>query len=164
MTKMIVITGFIIAFSAGVMSGIVWTNQGHGKPGDDRHESRESWLTDQLSLTPDQQKQMKEIWSSLGGGRRESWEKRNQIRKERDEAISNLIDSSNKDAYEKIIEASKQKQDALDAEGKKAFQIAVEKTKLILNAEQRVKYDEFLSRQPAPGRDRDRNTTKPSSH
>ncbi len=164
MTKMIVITGFVIAFSAGLMSGIAWK----GHPGARPHqgpESRESWIADQLKLSPEQQKQMKDIWSEVGG-RRESWDRRNQLRKERDEALASLIRPEDKPEYDRIIAESKQKQDAVEAEGKKAFQQAVEKTKAILNAEQLKKYEEVLSRGPGgrgrDGRDgRDRPPPKP---
>ncbi len=161
---MVVIVGFIVAFSAGLMSGIAWK----GHPGAKPHggpESRESWIADQLKLSPEQQKQMKEIWSE-GGGRRESWDKRNQLRKERDEALAALVRPEDKPAYDKIVADSKQKQDALEAEGKKAFQQAVDKTKAILNAEQLKKYEEVLSNGPGRGREgrdgRDRPSTRPS--
>lgn len=164
MTKMIVITGFIVAFSAGIMTGVAWKTRA---PGDrpDNHRDPQSWIAEQLSLTPEQQAQMKEIWSGFGG-RREGWHKREQIRREKDEAIANLVRPEDMGAYDRILEAAKCKTDALDAEGKDTFQKAVEKTKGILNDEQRKKYEELLSRGPGHGRDgrereRDKPTTKP---
>jgi Spy/CpxP family protein refolding chaperone len=164
MTRMIVITGFVIAFSAGLMSGIAWKSRAPGDRPDGKHD-RDSWIADQLSLSPDQQRQMKEIWSGFGG-RRDGWQKREQIRREKDEAIANLVRPEDMGAYDRILEQARQKTDALEADGKEKFQKAVEKTKAILNDEQRRKYEELLSRGPGHGRDgrdreRDKATTKP---
>lgn len=160
MTRMIVITGFIIAFGAGLMSGIVWKSYGPGGHKPDKRDPQ-SWIAEQLGLNPEQQKQMKEIWSGFGG-RRDNWQKREQIRRERDEAIASLIRPEDMAAYDQILEAARQKTEALETEGKERFQEAVEKTKAILTEEQRKKYEELLSRGPGHGRDgRDRERDKP---
>jgi Spy/CpxP family protein refolding chaperone len=153
MTRLIVITGFVVAFFAGVMSGVAWNWHGPQKPGDDRRGGRESWIADQLSLTPEQQKQMKDIWPDVGR-RGSGRDKRNQIRKEQDEAVAALVRPEDKPVYDKIILESRQKTEAIEADNRKAFQQAVEKTKAILTPEQRTKYEELLARLPGgPGRE-----------
>ncbi|GIW76863.1 MAG: hypothetical protein KatS3mg104_1926 [Phycisphaerae bacterium] len=160
MTRMIVITGFIIAFGAGLMSGIVLKSYGPGAPKPDKRDPQ-SWIAEQLELNPEQQKRLKEIWSGFGG-RRDNWQKREQIRRERDEAIANLIRPEDMSAYDQILEIARQKTEALEAEGKARFQEAVEKTKAFLTEKQRKKYEELLSRGPGHGRDgRDRERDKP---
>lgn len=176
MTRMIVITGFVIAFCAGAMSWEAYKSLATNKPKDEPPPSRVSDFERELKLTPEQQKQMKEIWSSMPrGGGRESWGKRNQIYRERDEALAKLIRPEDKPAYDQVLADTKQKLDSLDAAGKKAFEQMKEKTRAILTPEQRVKYEEMMSHGPGfgrdgpgregPGRDnrgRDRPSTKPT--
>lgn len=167
MTRMIVTTGFIIAFCAGAMSWEAYKSLATSKPKDEPPPAaRESDFWRELKLTPEQQKQMKEIWSSMPRGGRESWSKRSQIYRERDEALAKLIRPEDKAAYDQILAETKQKQDALDAESRKAFEKLKEKTKAILTPEQRVKYEEMTSHGPGrdgPGRGRDRDRDRPST-
>ncbi|MBC7784741.1 MAG: hypothetical protein H7144_12965 [Burkholderiales bacterium] len=171
MTKLIVITGFIVAFSAGLMVGHVWTPPKPAQSGDRPHSNNSnngnqgSWIASQLSLSRDQQKQMEQIWSNVGGrGRENSRERRSQMRREQDEAIAKLIRPEDRQAYDAVIAEQKQKFEAIEAEGKRAFQQAVEKTKAILSAEQLRKYEELLARpgSGSEGRDRDRSESRPS--
>lgn len=161
MTRLIVITGFIVAFLAGLMAGVAWkgnpvvTSPGDSLRPNDRNNERGSWIAQQLSLTPEQQKQMREIWSEVTRrGGREMRERRAQIRREQEEAIARLVRDEDKAAYQKIIEDARTRTEALEAEGKKAFEQAVAKTKAILNADQLKKYEAILARPPERGPDR----------
>lgn len=156
MTKLVVIVGFLISFAAGMMLSHAW----QGRPPVDRPTpgapgGRESWLASQLNLTPDQQTKMKEIWQDSGkfGGRGDPG-KRAAIRREQDEQIAALIHPEDKTEYELIIKEHKDKLDALEADGRKAFSAAVEKTKAILSPDQLKKYEELMSRPGPEGRDR----------
>lgn len=161
MTKLIVITGFIVAFAAGLMAGFAWKGNpvaaaapsSSSQPGANSGGPRGpgSWIAQQLSLTPDQQKQMKDIWSEVSHrGGREARDKRGQIRREQEEAIAKLVREEDKAAYQKIVDDAKAKIDALEAEGKRSFENAVIKTKAILNADQLKKYEGILSKPPGP--------------
>jgi Spy/CpxP family protein refolding chaperone len=171
-TKLIVMLGFLMAFGAGLMTGLrsqpqqqqiratappppapttgsAGTTRPFGPRGD-----RGSFLTRELSLTPDQQEQMKQIWSPMArSGPREQDERRRQYRNERDEAIANLIRTEDLKAYNTILEEFQAKLTALDDEFRKSYDAAVEKTKAILTTEQRAKYEEILKR-VGPGGDR----------
>jgi Spy/CpxP family protein refolding chaperone len=162
MTRIIVISGFLIAFVAGAISGIAWTHRPAGGPEGDRR-SRDSWIAKELSLTPDQQTQMKEIWSEMSGGHNDSRGKRDQVRRQRDEAIAALIPEASKAALDAIHQSYRQQMEELEAEGRKRFEKAVEKTKKILTAEQLKKCEELLTRGPGPGRGRDRPSTRPTT-
>ncbi len=170
MTKMFVITGFLIAFAAGLMTGVAWQSNYRAATEDRPRGDRNSWLVAELKLDENQQKQMKQIWMDVGNrGGRESRERRMQIRREQDEAIARLIHPEDLGAYDNVISEHKQKLDVLDAENKKSFQQAVEKTKAILSSEQLTKYEELLARPgsgpggPGPeGRDHDRSASRPS--
>jgi len=182
-TKLIVMLGFLMAFGAGLMSGLrtqrlqpqpqqqqqkptivstagspatTPTTAGAGTHPFGPRGDRGSFLTRELNLTREQQDQMKEIWSPMATGRpREQDERRRQYRDERDEAIAALIRTEDLKAYDAILKDFQGKLTALDEEFRKSYEAAVEKTKAILTAEQRAKYEEILKRvQPGdrPGR------------
>jgi uncharacterized membrane protein len=175
MSKLVVILGFLVSFAAGVTfawrvlppranvmapgaaggpaTGPSATAPGDpdgGRRGGDR--DRGGWLTEVLKLTPGQQEQMKAIWSEAAQhGRREREDRRQALRKDRDEAISKLMtDNGLKDEFDWIYATYARRVADLDAEWRAKFDSAVEKTKAMLNAEQRAKYEEILSRHAAP--------------
>ena len=160
MTKLIVITGFVIAFTAGIMTGFAFHRP--GGPGPDRG-GRGSFMANQLGLNADQQAKMKAIWENVGhrGPGNDGRAKRGTIRREQEEAIAKLIQPSDKAAYDRIITETKSQLDAIDADGRRQFQQAVEKTKAMLTPEQLKKYDVLLAR-PSSDRDRDRPGTRPN--
>jgi Spy/CpxP family protein refolding chaperone len=167
-TRLIVIVGFVVAFSAGFLIGISPAGNRIEPATEQTSERRgrgpESWLAEQLSLTSDQQKQMKDIWSEVAkrGGRHQR-EERSRLRKERDEAIAALIREEDRAAYEQIVKEFEEKNRAMDAEARAAFQQAVARTKEILTPEQRQKYEEILSKADLEGRDRRRGTSGPTT-
>jgi Spy/CpxP family protein refolding chaperone len=156
-TKLIVLLGFVVAFSAGLLTGlnsrppappsVVPTSTSPTMPGPRRDHDRDGFLARELNLTPEQREQMKEIWSSVASrGRREQDELRRQYRDERDEAIANLIHTEDLRAYDAILKQFQSKLAAMDQEFSSAWDAAVERTKGILTSEQRTKYEEFLKR------------------
>lgn len=157
MTRLIVITGFIIAFAAGMMAGVV-IRPGGPRPNGPGPGGRESFIANQLSLTEEQQSQMKAIWQDVS--RRPDRGKRFQIRQQQAEAVAKLIRPEEQAAYDAIVKEYQGKLDQMDADNKRAFQQAVEKTKSILTPEQLKKYEALLARND--GRDRDRPATRPN--
>jgi Spy/CpxP family protein refolding chaperone len=175
MTKIIVILGFLVAFAAGLVVGVsVHTRevttaaQPTTRPMDPR-----GMLTKELNLTPQQQEQMKQIWSEVvrhGGHDQE--DRRQQYRKERDDAISAMIKPEERAKFDEIKNTYSEQMAGLDKDRRAAFDNAVKQTKAILTPEQLTKYDDFLKRhQPFDrgGRDRenrrgeDRATSRPAS-
>ncbi|HEX8520746.1 MAG TPA: Spy/CpxP family protein refolding chaperone [Tepidisphaeraceae bacterium] len=155
MTKLVVIVGFVVAFAAGLVVGVSLesrkataaapttapTTRPRGGP--------EGFLARELNLTPQQQEQMRQIWSEFAPGRsgREGAEDpRRQFRKERDEALISLIPVEKKDQYEAIQKKYSDQNAAMENQRRDRFDNAVNKTKAILTPEQREKYDAFLSR------------------
>jgi len=152
MTKFVVIIGFLIAFAAGLMVGSIDrkrpetaappTTAATTRP------HRGSWITAELGLTSEQQKEMEKIWSETAGkGRREIEERRREIRKERDEALTALVRAEDKPKYDQILKDYQDKQQALETEMRESFEGAVKRTKELLTPDQRVKYDQLLQRQ-----------------
>ncbi len=141
MNKKIIALGilaFILALGAGTLMGV---NLSRTVPQHDRH----SWMAEELSLSPAQQDQMKEIWSQAMQKAEPSFgDRRRAMLRERDEAIAELIPPEQQAAYDKIIADYEAKKETMDHERAKAFADAVERTKLILNDSQRQKYEEIL--------------------
>jgi Spy/CpxP family protein refolding chaperone len=163
MTRVVVILGFLVAFSAGLVVGLnvrrepvtvagtttkaVDRRVGPGGPG--------GFLATHLNLSPEQRQAMDKIWSEFGGRMR--WEqdkKRHQCRDERDEAIAALVRPADYDKYDQILKNYTDRLADLDKQAKASFEKAVEDTKKILNPEQREKYERFLKQHEGPRRDR----------
>jgi Spy/CpxP family protein refolding chaperone len=177
MSKVVVILGFLVSFAAGLTVG--WRVMPHPTPssavddskppqfggkngpqnrpsGGNRDQGPTGWLTAVLKLSVDQQEKMKEIWSATAHeGRKDREERRQALKKTREESVTNLMaESGRKTDFDKIDQDFKKGLSDLDAEWKAKFQAAVEQTKAILTDEQRTKYEEILKRHasgPQPG-------------
>jgi len=145
MTKAVVIVGFVVAFTAGLVVGIESRRTaGTRQPRPGRHGG---WLAAELNLTSEQQEQMREIWSKMAErGGRDREDRRRQLYRQRDEAIAALVRPEDKQRYDAILKNQADQLAALDSEWKSSFQNAVEKTKQIMTLEQRAKYEELLQR------------------
>jgi Spy/CpxP family protein refolding chaperone len=154
MTRAVVITGFLIAFAAGLVVG----TRVHPKvetPAT-RPVHRGGWLASDLNLTPQQQEEMKRIWSDTASGDRQGRdERRRDLARQRDEAIKAIVRPEDKQRYEEILRTYDTDSAALAREGRADFQKAVERTKQILTPDQRARYEEFLRRHD-PSRERRR--------
>lgn len=161
MTRLIVVTGFIVAFLAGVMAGVTVMPKPHG-PNAPGPGGRESFLANQLGLTADQQTKMKQIWQDVSrrGGGPDGRNQRGQLRREQEEAVAKLIRPEDKTAYDKIVADFRKRVEQIDADNKKNFQQAVEKTKAILDPDQLKKYEAILAKPPG---DHDRPATRPAA-
>ncbi len=145
--KTVLIISFLVIFAAGVGVGLFvgWRTRPH------RGGSR---LTRELNLTQKQREQMRKIWteSYRGAARQAIRERKQELRKERDQALQNLLDDKQKAQYQQITEEYSRKQAELSEERKKLRQDAIEKTKLILSESQRKKFEELLKKRGDRGR------------
>jgi Spy/CpxP family protein refolding chaperone len=166
MTKVVLVIGFIVAFSAGLFCGLAVRGREvqasspvaasrpvtAGGPG--------GLLAAELGLTPEQREQMNRIWRDNARTlRHQQDQKRAQLRKEREEAIAALIHAEDRERYEQALRAHAERLAQMDGELRASWQSGVEETRKILTPEQRKKYDEFLKRREADrasGRDHDR--------
>jgi hypothetical protein len=122
-------------------------------------------LTARLGLSPEQQEQMKRIWSETAHrGGREAEERRRQYRKDRDDAIAALIRPDDKPKYDAALQQYADRQAAMEKEWRSSFAAAVEKTKAILNPDQAKKYDEFLKEREADRVARNSTTSSTAEH
>jgi len=158
MVKLVVTLGFLVAFAAGLVVGMEKSSSSTplaGKPTTQRSGGPRG-MTAELKLSPEQQEQMKKIWSDVARrGRNEPQqpERRQQLRQERDEAITALIRPEDKEKYDQIQKNYRDQLDAMDREMRDAFDKAVKLTDEILSPEQRIKYHEILSRHQPGSRD-----------
>jgi len=106
-------------------------------------EPKSGGLAETLGLNTEQREKLKGIWTGAMQGPSEK-AKRSQLIKERDEALYNLLTDEQKQQYQKQMAAYSEKLADLNKEREKAIQDAVERTKLILNPQQREKYEQIL--------------------
>lgn len=157
MTRLLLIIGFVFSFGAGVLLGPRLMRATQTTPAT-QPSRRDGWLTSELNLTAQQQEQMKKIWSETAHrGSREQDERRRQIRKDRDDAIAALIPAAEKEKFDAVLKTYADQQAAMDKEWKVSFEAAVEKTKQILNPDQRKKYEDMLKNREAERAAREQN-------
>jgi Spy/CpxP family protein refolding chaperone len=137
--KIIIGLAFLVTFLAGIAAGIAL------KPAS-RPPAQGSWLDRELGLTKEQRDQMRAIWTEVmrDGGRPQSSDKRREYQKARDDAVRGLVPAEKQPQYEAAMQEYARKTAELGKERERAFQEAVERTKKILNDEQRRKYEEML--------------------
>lgn len=151
--KVVVIIGFVIAFSAGLVAGLriqqpkVIADPGTGKT---EPPKPKSWLARQLNLTPEQDEQVKKIWEAAMRSQPDRREDPRQLFREREEAVAALIAPEDKPAYDKIMKEFSDKMSRSGRDREKAFEAAVAQTKAVLTAEQVNKYEELLKKR-GPG-------------
>src|SRR5258706_5224053 len=158
MAKLLLIIGFLVAFGAGVAVGPkIWHHAIAAPTTRPTHQG--GWLTTELNLTPDQQEQMKKIWSDTAHrGNREQEDRRRQFRKDRDDALAALISPKDRDTYDQVLKTYAERNAAMDREWRNSYLAAVERTKQILTVEQRNKYEELLKNREAEHAARERET------
>lgn len=176
MAKFVVILGFILSFAAGMVIGsrrAVITeapaNPTRSSPttqssrgGDDRdggRRNRSGYLTAELGLTSEQRDHLDKIWSAVAKANDQD-ERRRRYRRERDEAIADLVPPERLGAYDGVIEQYQDRIEALERKSREAYHTAVEQTKQILTSEQRARYEALLKRHNWGPGDRDRHGKK----
>lgn len=175
-TKTVLTLAFILVFAAGAVVGMVPKRAGVWSHSSDGPHHGGSFLTAELGLNADQQKQMKEIWSVMPAMGREAGDRRREYQKHRDDELMALLTPEQKTQYEAIQKEYAAHMAEMQQQRQAAFQQAVEKTKAILTPAQAAKYDQFLKRRPEAGSSegpggphggppwRDRHEGGPSTH
>jgi Spy/CpxP family protein refolding chaperone len=165
MTKIVLVIGFVFAFSAGLVCGLAV--RGHDVQASPAPLTRPTTsegpgglLATELGLTPEQREQMKRIWGDNARTlRHQQDQRRAQARRERDEAIAALVRAEDRQTYDQVLRAHTDRLAEIERELRASWQNGVEETRKILTPEQRTKYEDFLKRREADragGRDRER--------
>src|SRR6266496_879024 len=108
-------------------------------------------LVAELGLTPEQQDQMRQIWESVRTQVHACFDDAEDLQKQRDEALVALLNDQQKAQFEKMSKDFADRYAALEKQRQTFFDDAVERTKKLLNDEQRKKYEEILSKRVPPG-------------
>jgi Spy/CpxP family protein refolding chaperone len=157
--KLLVIGLTVLGLSAGVVAGMLVSRLPataepagagpHGPPG------MSPALVEQLQLTPQQQDEMKKIWEGVRGDVQQCFQRAQDLQKQRDDKILEMLTPEQKAQFEKISTDYAQRFDSVTQEREHAFQTAVDRTRSLLNDTQREKYDQIiknrLGRVPPPG-------------
>jgi hypothetical protein len=148
-TKAIFGLAFVLAISAGVALGML-TARAKPAPA----APRGNWMVDQLQLSAEQQKQMEEIWGNLLREKgREYGEQGRQLQMQREADIAGLLSTDQRGAYDEINQKYAMKGAELWKRFEREFVGATEKTRAILNENQKKKFDAMIEqfRSSRPG-------------
>jgi Spy/CpxP family protein refolding chaperone len=152
---MMVIGVTALALCAGVVAGMVAARlpatgsaakPGASAPGD----ASPAGLAEQLDLSTDQREQMRHIWEGVRDDVRQSFESAEALQRQRDEAVATMLTDAQKEKFAKIAREYSDRFDALRRRRDDRFANAVERTRNLLNDQQRRKYDELLKAHVRP--------------
>jgi len=138
-----VIAGVALAFAAGGSVGMLIRSDRPGRP--EGKEERGGGLTRDLDLTPEQQAQMKEIWSKVmtPEGMQQSRQRRQELQQRRDDAIQAMLTDEQRARYREIFAEHEEATEEMYRERSRRVDEAVERTKAIFTETQRQKYEEI---------------------
>jgi Spy/CpxP family protein refolding chaperone len=158
MAKFVVILGFILSFAAGMVIGSkgVLVSEAPANPTPSSPTTQSSrdgggrrspsgYLTAELGLSPEQRDRLDKIWSAVAKANDQD-DRRRGYRRERDEAIADLVPPERLGDYDRVIEHYQNRVEALEQTSREAYRTAVEQTKQILTPEQRARYEALLKR------------------
>ena len=136
----------VVALSAGVVAGVLASrlpavNPGAAAPAGPGEMTP---LAQELGLTADQQEKMKEIWEGVRERVHSTFDDAQRLQRERDDTLIALLNEDQKARFEKISKDFAARYEELSRERENTFKEAVERTKKLLNDQQRKKYDELL--------------------
>lgn len=105
------------------------------------------FVIQQLRLSREQSEKMRKIWTDVATlGLREQQDRRNDLRKERDEAILQLVKEEAMEEYQLILQDYSEKSQSLEQELQAAYDKAVDESRQVLagNTEQMERFDRIL--------------------
>jgi Spy/CpxP family protein refolding chaperone len=146
---------FALALGAGVLAGALAARlpSARSTPAAPASSTPASPLAEALGLTPEQHEQMRKIWEGVRESMRDSFDRAQELQKDRDQQVFALLTPEQQAAYNKITRAHRDELERLERQRRELFQNAVTRTKAMLNGTQRQKYDAILKDRGAPGPD-----------
>jgi hypothetical protein len=149
-SKLTLLTAFVLALGAGLVVGMAAAKRGAAAllttPAQQPPRPK---LAVDLNLNPQQQEQMKAIWSGVMQGVND---RRKSLDKDRDDAINRLFTTEQKAEYDRIQADYASKSADLKKDRQRRIDDAVEQTKKILNDVQRQKYEQMMKDRGGHGR------------
>ena len=144
---LIVVT--VLALGAGLVAGLL-ASRLPSTPAPVAEER--SPLVEELNLSPEQAKQMRQIWEGVRESVRGTFDDAQKLQKDRDAALIALLNDEQKARFEKISQDYAAQFTQLTQNREAMFQDAVARTNKILDERQRQKYAQILQRHAGPGR------------
>jgi Spy/CpxP family protein refolding chaperone len=148
---------FVTALVAGGAAGMLATR--YLAPATPVVVTGELPLSEALQLTPTQRDQIRQIWESVRSINEKAYGEGEMLGHLRDDEILKILNDDQKKEFFRINQEYQEKYTAMDARRKLAFNDAVEKTKQLLNEDQRRRYEQILANRMGP----DRSTGQPAS-
>jgi hypothetical protein len=143
-TKAIVAIGFGVALLGGGAAGLLLSR--YTKPAPSVVVPGAAPLSVELQLSADQQSQIRQIWEQVQSINESSYDSGQMLNHWRDDQVLKLLNDEQKKAFEKINGQYAERYTAMKAKRDLAFKDAVEKTKQLLNADQRRRYEQILAK------------------
>jgi Spy/CpxP family protein refolding chaperone len=157
--KITLVIAFVLALGAGVVLGFAAARRVDTPPPVDAKPAegrRPSWLKEQLKLSDQQSEQIRAIWQQVMSEQgRVNTERRRALERERDAALLGLLTSEQREEYDRLMKDYAARLADLRKEFDALHQQAVERTRQVLTAEQRARYEELLKERERE-RERDR--------
>ena len=135
----------VLALSAGVVAGMLASRlPASGSTTIADPSPIRATLSDELALNADQRGKMRDIWENVRSTAQQCFRDAEEIQRQRDNEILTLLSDKQKAEFEKISRKYSDKFSDTENKRQKSFQEAVDRTRKILNDEQRARYDQIL--------------------
>jgi Spy/CpxP family protein refolding chaperone len=153
--KLLIVVAFMLVFAAGWSLGTAMERAHYSsmsapttQPIHRQHPPQDgSWLKRELGLSADQDAKIREIWAPLASARGKYMDQWQQINRDRDDAVRNLLSADQKVAMDSIYSEAEAEQAALEGRRDKEYKDAVAKTNELLTPDQQKKYSNILAHQ-----------------
>jgi hypothetical protein len=143
-TKTIVAIGFAVALVSGGAAGLLLSR--YVKPAPPAIVPGAAPLSVELKLSADQQSQIRQIWEQVQRVNTNSYDTAQMLEHWRDDQVLKLLNDDQKKGFQKINGEYSERYTAMTAKRDLAFKDAVEKTKRLLNEDQRRRYEQILAK------------------
>ena len=148
--KVIVLVGFLLAFAAGLVAGMIRHKTDAGLASQSPTTgptTRRVSFAQALGLTPEQDRKIHQLREeAFREAMREVEERRESLRRQRDESILPLLSPENRIVYETVMQHYQAAMTSVNRERPAAFDSQDEQIRQVLTAEQRVKFEEMLKK------------------
>lgn len=154
-----------LVLSAGVVVGWVWTPLQKTDAQANVSNNRPRPWFEQLGLSPDQKKQMDQIWNDTRQQRQKLFEQRRDLEHQRDAQIQALLSSDQRTAYEKIIDDIRKQRESIEKQADALTNDASQRSRALLDDSQKKTWDilsQEMHRRHGPMGSTQRSTTMPS--
>ena len=140
-TIFVLILMFVLALGAGAVAGKL-TSRLPAPPA--VSPAQQATLVEQLQLTPQQRDQMQAIWEGVRDTAREKYQRAQNVQSQFEEQVKAMLSPEQQKRYALLSKKAHDDIAQLDVERRAALQTAIEKTKAMLNDQQRKAYEQII--------------------